>query len=157
VVTSPAARACLSGPRAAALSLGVGVPDTWPPEELREALDFYARGLDRGDAAAGWGVWLVVHRAPDPRLAGSAGFKGRPDRGGCVELGYGIEPEFRRRGLATEATEALVRWAWARGAGRIVAECHEDNEASRRVLRRIGMRPFERRQRMQWWELSPPC
>ena len=45
------------------------------------------------------------------RLVGSVGFHGPPDAKGRAEIGYHVEPNFRRRGLAIEAVRALLDWA----------------------------------------------
>jgi ribosomal-protein-alanine N-acetyltransferase len=147
--------ASLQGPGVLGRLARIEVPLTWPPRELTDALALYARGLDGGDSLRGWGIWLLVSKG-EPMLVGSAGFKGRPDGAGCVEIGYGIEPLWRRRGLATEAVTRLVTWAWEQGVRRIVAECDEQNLPSEGVLRATGMRVYERRGRMQWWELNKP-
>jgi [ribosomal protein S5]-alanine N-acetyltransferase len=156
--------ASLQGPRALARLEGIDVPSTWPPRELTDALALYARGLDAGDCRRGWGIWLMI--SPEQargglgrtaeHLVGSAGFKGRPDAAGCVEIGYGVEPGWRRRGFATEAVGRLAQWAWEQGVRRIVAECDERNTASAGVLRATGMRLYDRRGRMHWWELQSP-
>jgi ribosomal-protein-alanine N-acetyltransferase len=149
------ARAALEGPQQLSAALGVAVPATFPPVELVDALRSDASVLRSDPAQRGWGLWLVIaHDVSE--LAGSAGFKGRPDRHGCVEIGYGIEPGRRGRGYATEAVGALVRWAWDRGVTRIVAECHRDNRASARVLTKLGMRLESRREPMLWWGLCRP-
>ena len=46
-------------------------------------------------------------------LAGTAGFKGKPDENGEVEIGYSIIPELHRRGIATEAIKLLIGHAFA--------------------------------------------
>lgn len=148
-------RASLEGPGALAAELGMAVPETWPPAELEATLAYHGSILAGGEGRRGWGIWLLALR--DERcLVGSIGFKGRPDRSRCVEVGYGIEPGFRRRGFATEALACLVEWAWTQGVARIVAECHEDNRASAGVLERTGLHPYERRGKMLWWELRRP-
>ena len=43
-------------------------------------------------------------------LVGVIGFGGAP-KDGRVVIGYSIAPEFRRRGVASEAVGALVTWA----------------------------------------------
>jgi RimJ/RimL family protein N-acetyltransferase len=45
-------------------------------------------------------------------LVGAGGFKGAPDARGEVELGYGIVPEYQRRGYATEAVRGLSEFAF---------------------------------------------
>jgi ribosomal-protein-alanine N-acetyltransferase len=150
-----AARASLRGASHVARLLGVEVPPTWPPRDLVDALAYHARELAEDGAHLGWGVWLVL-AGEATGLAGSVGFKGRPDHNGCVEIGYGIEPPFRGHGYATEAVAALVRWGFDHGVRRILAECHGDNRPSIRVLEKTGMRRIGERGRMLWWELCAP-
>ncbi|CAN5668226.1 GNAT family N-acetyltransferase [soil metagenome] len=153
--TLAAARASLQEPAAVAALLERRVPGSWPPDELVDALSFYARELAADPSHMGWGIWFVISR-PDGSLAGSVGFKGPPDANGCVEIGYGIEPPFRQRGYATEAVKGLLGWAWSEGVTRVVAECHDANQASIRVLEKAGMARTTPRGRMLWWELRTP-
>lgn len=58
------------------------------------------------------------------------------------ELGFIVHPRYQRRGIATEASRALVEHAFAHmAAHRVVAQCHPRNVASWRVLEKAG---FER-------------
>ena len=41
--------------------------------------------------------------AEDLLVVGRAGFHGPPDAGGMVEVGYAVDPDFRRRGNAIAA------------------------------------------------------
>lgn len=105
-------------------------------------LPAYAAGIEAAgaDAAggAGWGLWLVIFKR-DRLVVGGVGFKGAPTPRGEVAIGYGIVRAHRRRGLAAEATAALVRWAFVDArVSRVVAECAADNAASFGVLRRVG-------------------
>lgn len=62
-----------------------------------------------------------------------------------AEIGYILSDSFWGQGFATEAARVLVAWAEMQpGLGRIVAVCHSDNLASRRVLEKIGLQ-FEAR------------
>lgn len=55
------------------------------------------------------------------------------------ELGYYLCPEMRGRGLATEAARAVVDYAFdALGADALFAGHHSANDASRRVLLKVG-------------------
>jgi ribosomal-protein-alanine N-acetyltransferase len=120
--------------------LGASVPEGWPDEELQGLLDLYAGWLEEDPGVLGYGPWIAIDRAANA-VVGSAGFVGRP-REGRVELGYGIAPEARERGYATEAAGGVVAWALEqRDVERVVAGCDADNAASIRVLEKLR---FER-------------
>lgn len=83
-------------------------------------------------------AWLTwdVHLASGVR-AGEAGLLFREDGG--VEIGYRIEPEHRRQGLATEALEAIVALAASAFAvPALEAETAEHNVPSMATLARLG-------------------
>ncbi|HET7735608.1 MAG TPA: GNAT family protein [Nocardioidaceae bacterium] len=62
-------------------------------------------------------------------------------RGTQAELGWTIDPMYGGKGLATEAVIALVDLSFGPlGLRRVVANCFADNEASWRLMERIGMR-----------------
>jgi [ribosomal protein S5]-alanine N-acetyltransferase len=118
--------------------LNVRVPDTWPefPESLPHIYEFFKSK----PAAPGWGFYLFVH-AKDRVLIGEGGYKGAPDAEGMVEIGYAIVPEYRRRGLATEAARGLSDHAFSHAEVRVVqAHTLPDGEASIGVLKKLGMK-----------------
>ncbi len=70
---------------------------------------------------------------------GSCGFKGPPNSEGAVEIAYGIDPDFQRRGFATEAAAGLLDYALNQNIVRIVrAHTLLDNIASQKVLAKCG-------------------
>jgi ribosomal-protein-alanine N-acetyltransferase len=90
------------------------------------------------EAHGPFGVWLMIERGGGT-VVGDAGFVGPPDASGIVEIGYGVVPERRRLGYATEAVGALVRWALAQpGVQAVAAACDAENVASIRTLERAG-------------------
>lgn len=56
------------------------------------------------------------------------------------ELGYVFHPDHWRRGYATESARALVGASFDWGAHRVVARCDPRNDASWRLLERLGLR-----------------
>ena len=94
--------------------------------------------------AAGPDPWrhgfFVVEREAR-QIVGTAGFKGAPDAEGVVEIAYGIVPARQGQGFATEAAEALVRYASADARVRLVrAHTLPEANASTRVLTKCGFR-----------------
>lgn len=72
-------------------------------------------------------------------VIGGVGFHGVA-RHGEVEIGFGIAPEWRGRGIGAEAVTAFVRYAFSLpGVERVRAVTEADNEASARTLERAGL------------------
>ena len=139
-------RAELAGRGAFAAALGVRVPDEWPPELYGEHGTAAARWvLDRMAESAldrRFFQYYFVHADPDGArtLVGVGGFKG-PPRDGDVELGYEVVEPYRGRGFATEATAAMLTFAFSHDDVRSVsAQTLPHLAASIGVLRRCGFR-----------------
>jgi RimJ/RimL family protein N-acetyltransferase len=99
----------------------------------------------------------LITRKCDNVVVGDLGLKGGPNEAGTAELGFGILPQFRGMGYATEMAKAAVTWAFEEGGvARIVAECLKDNRGSIRVLEKAGMRHCGSNEEMLLWELTLP-
>lgn len=85
--------------------------------------------------------WLVraVIDANTQDIVGHAGFHGPPDDSGMVEIGYTIEPDFRRRGYARATVAALIDYAASDPSVTLVrASISPDNAASMATIRPFG-------------------
>lgn len=85
-----------------------------------------------------WGAnWKIT--LSDGTPVGEIGFKGAPDAEGIVELGYGIDEPFRRKGYAAEAVKAISKWALEQESVKCVtAQTEPDNSISQKVLQNSG-------------------
>ena len=109
-----------------------------PADRAEVSPDWLAR-LRAAEAADPWTHGFAMVERAGGATVGSCGFKGPPSPHGVVELAYGVEPEHRGRGYATEAAAALVAFAGGRGAVRLVwAHTQPRNSASGRVLTKCG-------------------
>ncbi len=110
-------RAELDGREALARALGVQVPPSWPPDLYdAEAIRYTVDWLAAHPGQEAWALYHLVHRpAGEARgvLVGVGGFKGPPDAGGAVEIGYAVVSDYQRRGFATEAVRGLVERAFS--------------------------------------------
>ena len=89
-------------------------------------------------------------------IIGDAGFKGRPDWRGDIDLGYGIISSARRRGYATEAAQGLIGWAFKQtGLKRITARFEASNAGSIKVIQALGFNNTGIREGLLHWELLP--
>lgn len=101
----------------------------------------------------GWGAWLAVtHHSGE--LIGDMGFKGKPDGNGLVDIGYGIVKEHQEKGYATEGAKSLISWAFSTNrVQKVKADCLKDNQASIRVLQKLGMKYVGAKDNLMRWEL----
>ena len=127
--------------------------ENWPSQDIEDFLPYYIELLESDPLLLGWGVWLMVHEG-QRKIIGDLGFKGKPDTNGIVEIGYGIAPEYKRKGYTFEAVESLVGWAFGQNTvNKIIAECAEDNIPSIRLLEKLGMQKISSTNGMLQWEL----
>ena len=72
-------------------------------------------------------------------VVGSVSLKNISHSMGYAEIGYGIAESHHRRGIATAAVRLLVDKVFAETAlRRLIAFVHDENQASRRVLEKLG-------------------
>jgi RimJ/RimL family protein N-acetyltransferase len=111
-------------------------------DELEHYLDYRTAQLRADRGIQPWiGRLIVLGDERGRRVIGTIGFHGPPDDDGRVEVGYRVQPEYRRRGVATEAVQALFDWAHREhGITRFRASTAPDNLASQAVLAKFGFR-----------------
>jgi len=112
------------------------------PDDLVHFLEYRTAQLRDDPSIQPWlGRVIVIDGDGGRRVIGSIGFHGPPDKNGRVEVGYRVEPEHRRQGVATEVVRALLDWAnREHGVTRFRAATAPDNLASQAVLARFGFR-----------------
>ena len=131
-------------------ALAAEVPEGWPDDELSGLLEWYAPWVAEDSERLGYGPWFVIARRENS-VVGSAGFIGTPSNG-AIELGFGVHPDFRNRGYAAEAAQALVDWGLAQpSVEQILARCDCGNAPSIRVLEKIGMINVDEQDGMLRW------
>ena len=112
-----------------------------PPPYMAESLPAVRDKLRGSPTQLNWWNWLVVRR--DNREAvGSVAFAGPPDEAGAVLVGYAMYPARAGSGYATEATQAMVDWAFTQPGVRIVRVLAPVwNTPAVHVAEKIGLRP----------------
>ncbi len=125
----------------AAAEIGAAVPADMP-DDLKHFLEYRIADLSADPTVQPWlGRAIVLDDGTGRRIIGSVGFHSPPDDRGQVEIGYRVEPDHRRQGVATEVVQALFDWAFhEHGVTRFRAATAPDNAASQAVLRRFGFR-----------------
>jgi RimJ/RimL family protein N-acetyltransferase len=76
---------------------------------------------------------------PDGQVVGIVGFHGPPSDRGMVEVAYGVDPAFRRQGIARALLAIALQWAASVPSVTVVrASISPTNEASLATLRPFG-------------------
>jgi RimJ/RimL family protein N-acetyltransferase len=100
-----------------------------------------ARVGQTGWAEEGDKIVLAVERKDDAAMIGEVLLMLRSVASRQAEIGYIFNPDHFGRGYATEASRALVVLGFdTAGVHRVYARCHALNDASRKVMERLGMR-----------------
>jgi [ribosomal protein S5]-alanine N-acetyltransferase len=131
LISSDRVRLFLVSPEDAADMLAGRHQERWHPAYPRKD-DVDAASMVKG---AG-GTWGPRHIVVDRLAVGSIGCFGPPEDGE-TEVGYGLVPDARGRGIATEALRLLVTEADRIGV-RLRASVDPENTASLRVLAKCG-------------------
>ena len=112
---------------------------TWNPHtdpaETREYLTYVGQRYRTGD----FYDWAVVDRESG-HMIGTCGFTSFNCPHDTAEIGYVLNPAYQGKGLATEAVRRVLDFGFDElGLHRIEAHFMEGNDASRRLMERVGM------------------
>jgi RimJ/RimL family protein N-acetyltransferase len=132
-------RASLDGDLVRASELiGARLPADWPSAAAR-TLRRRVRQLEADASEQPWLLRAMIERGPSRLLIGRIGFHAPPDARGALEIGYAVEPAYRRRGYATEAVQAMLVWATREHHIRwFVASVGPTNVASLTLVKNLG-------------------
>lgn len=86
----------------------------------------------------GFGRWAVILKSTN-QFTGWAGLKYLPEFDE-IDLGYRFLPQFWGKGIATEASKAIIKYGFeVLGIEKIIAVSMTENTASIKVIEKIGM------------------
>ena len=124
-----------------AATLNAEIEDWPPPGNDENSLRWSVEKLRAHPEHAGFHIWYVIFLEDHHRkLVGLVAFKGPPDQQGTIESGYSIVERYQRQGIGTEATRAIMRWAFEDPrVKQITAETFPELQASIKVMKGCGM------------------
>ena len=118
----------------------------WDPHESIEYTKSFIDIILAKYKVGEYNDWALVLKE-NKKMIGTCGFTRIDERNGVAEIGYVLNPKYWGRGLATEAAQKAIEFAFEElGVNRVEAKFIFGNEASQRVMNKIGMK-FEGYQR----------
>jgi RimJ/RimL family protein N-acetyltransferase len=110
--------------------------ETSPEIEERTAREHHAKFILRED------LMMIGFDRETGKAAVFTGLHRMDWEGGYFETGFWVRKSFQNKGYATEASNALTRFAFGALSAKKLAICHAGgNEESRRVIERLGFMP----------------
>jgi len=116
-------------------SLGLSPCNTPLEEHTQSAMEgLYKLCIENPEKQIWYTNWQIIYKKENKAI-GSACFMNAPNENYEVEVGYGINEEYRKNGYMTEALRAIVDWAFSqKGVYYVQAQTDEENCASKKVL-----------------------
>ncbi len=112
----------------------------WDPHPSIEHTKRYIAYLQERYKARELYDWAVVLKESG-KMIGTCGFASYHRETRIAEVGYVIAPAYQGCGFAPEALALLLRYAFcSMGLHRVEARCFVENEASKRVMEKCGLR-----------------
>ena len=128
---------------------------TFPPDDpsLRVDWVWHLNAIRADSKQLPWRIRVIVERASNS-VVGSINLKGLPSAEGDVEIGWGLVESARRKGYATEASAAVLKWIVQQpGVKSISATVPDDNRPSQRLAAKLGLiRTSETRRNVPLWK-----
>ncbi|MBR2616551.1 MAG: GNAT family N-acetyltransferase [Clostridia bacterium] len=110
----------------------------WEPHTSRAFTRAHIAYLQKAYRDAAFFDWALVEKESG-KMIGTCGFTEIYESKRCAEVGYVLSPLYHRRGLAPEALGRVLQYGFEiLGLKSVCARFMEDNEASQKVLKRMG-------------------
>jgi ribosomal-protein-alanine N-acetyltransferase len=136
-------------------NLGLVISNVENEDSVKDAMKTSLQNVTENTEDYLWFTFWVIVLKEENRIIGGLCFKNRPNNNGEVEIGYGIQEEYRCKGYMTEALKEIIRWAFAFDCvSAVIAETEKTNLPSHRVLEKVGMRNYGKRKKMIWWKIE---
>ena len=112
----------------------------WQERSEEDVKSFLQMFLDQQRASPRTKFQLAITIKGNDNVIGNCGVRRVSIDSTEADLGYELSPDYWGNGYATEAATAMADFAFRElGVHRIWAHCLEENQASTRVLERLGM------------------
>jgi ribosomal-protein-alanine N-acetyltransferase len=127
--------------------------EEWPENDLKEAFPVFIELLKK-NGNDGFNMWLIIEKKNN-LIIGSAGYIGKPDNEGNIEIGFGIIPSKRKNGFCNESVKALLKWGLSHDeVNGIIARCEKSNIASKKTIMKLGFEFLNEKDDLLTWKLN---
>ncbi len=97
--------------------------------------------------------WFIILKH-ERTIIGTIDFKNLPNESGEAEIGYGLSPDYGKKGYMTEAVNGFKEWAFQQPTVQsLLAETEKDNLASQSVLKRCNFQLTHCNETL-WWRVK---
>ena len=124
--------------------------------DLTEALEqtILPNVADKGKNYLYSTLWIVILKEEN-KMIGDLCFLGEPNIDAEIEIGYGTNEDFRKKGYMTEAVSEMIKWTTAQPEVKsIIARTKKSNIASFSVLVKNNFKKYEETETMYKWRLE---
>ena len=112
----------------------------WSPHTSQEYTRAYLAMINRFYRKGQFWDWAIEEKRSG-KMIGTCGFTRIEEKHHLGEVGYVLNPDFHKKGYATEAVQAILSFGFEKLAlNRIEGRYMIENLPSRRVMERCGMR-----------------
>ncbi len=115
--------------------------ELWGPNTLEDTHKFVAEMVQQTETNPHYKFDFAVCLKENGSLIGGCGIRRASELSQVANLGWAINPEFQRKGYATEAARALIEYGFQKlNLSVIYATCDTRNAPSYKVMEKLGMK-----------------
>lgn len=112
---------------------------TWSCHSSAKETERYIKLLQKKYTAGVFNDWGLIHKESG-KFIGTCGFTSFDYEKGTAEIGYVLSKDYWGMGLAAEAARCVMEFGFdVFGLSGFCAKCMEGNDASMRVMQKVGM------------------
>lgn len=130
----------IKNPMAFYFQRGIPYEIAWPSYRLKAVLPIYVERLVNDNEEIGYGPWFIKDKHQGGFLVGSAGFNGKPDAQGMVEIECDLLDKYKEKNYDAEVLDTLCQWAFRQGVKLIRASCPAENTSYQFLLKENGFK-----------------
>ena len=132
--------------------LGIESDSMWPTSDTKDILPIINKTLELDREPSGFEFWMIVKK-DEKIIIGDIGFHGKPNSDGEVEIGFGFIEHERGKGYGYESLIGIMDWLTTKELVKVIkADCLINNNASIRLLEKVGMNEVHRNEEYIFWK-----